>query len=95
MIRRPPKSTQSRSSAASDVYKRQHSPTVTFSLVVKLARPEPRSYLEKAGGKKEREIVILKNKNFALICLPALHVAVDKVQAEEVPMAVGILAVVE
>src|SRR5450756_1031566 len=35
MIRRPPRSTQSRSSAASDVYKRQSLATVTPSLVMR------------------------------------------------------------
>src|SRR5450756_1409841 len=35
MIRRPPRSTQSRSSAASDVYKRQVHGTVTLECVVK------------------------------------------------------------
>src|SRR5450756_3155250 len=34
MIRRPPRSTQSRSSAASDVYKRQVPPCQTTSLIV-------------------------------------------------------------
>src|SRR5450756_3127049 len=37
MIRRPPRSTQSRSSAASDVYKRQVMETEIYSIVQKVA----------------------------------------------------------
>ena len=40
MIRRPPRSTQSRSSAASDVYKRQLQRLAAVEVVVVLALPE-------------------------------------------------------
>ncbi len=48
MIRRPPRSTQSRSSATSDVYERRHK-ELTFSLVVKQLR-----VLSNTGRKKQR-----------------------------------------
>ena len=51
MIRRPPRSTQSRSSAASDVYKRQE---IAASLIVSI-------YKYKAVGMAAPQIGILKN----------------------------------
>ena len=47
MIRRPPRSTQSRSSAASDVYKRQINKMLTFdSVKLRLDREQSLSFLE-------------------------------------------------
>src|SRR5450756_3220124 len=67
MIRRPPRSTQSRSSAASDVYKRQHALSSTgrnsmlFSLLYFLVRR-----LLGAGGRlqdeKEVELLVLRHQ---------------------------------
>src|SRR5680860_241142 len=41
MIRRPPRSTQSRSSAASDVYKRQGQDVQAFELIARVANITP------------------------------------------------------
>src|SRR5450756_3240426 len=56
MIRRPPRSTQSRSSAASDVYKRQtfpHNPSLEYDLLVKntlhQARAQVKANAENTG----------------------------------------------
>ena len=49
MIRRPPRSTQSRSSAASDVYKRQDQDQVADAVIVEFAH----------SGEKKAELVAL------------------------------------
>src|SRR5450756_3229970 len=83
MIRRPPRSTQSRSSAASDVYKRQTKPRV----VAKGPAPTPRTEPRSGGNGRSRLtcspipigwVIDGGNRNDSILLEPTLQAVADR-----------------
>src|SRR5678815_3740806 len=102
MIRRPPRSTLDRSSAASDVYKRQVPwETLALSVVLYILIPVVgarawRMYLRKAGGPAAVERVLARLHAVSLAALLAMLVLLFGFQGQQIldqPLVIAILAV--